>query len=119
MDALILSRIQFAMTVGFHFIFPSLSIGLACLLVVLEGIGHFGRNDDFKRIAQYVAKFFIITFAVCVATGIVMALQFGTNWSRFTSAVNDAFGAFLVGEVILAFFIESFFLGSMFLAETE
>lgn len=111
MDALILARIQFAMTVGFHFLFPSLSIGLACSLVVLEGIGFFGKNEDFRKIARYVSKFFIITFAVGVATGIVMVLQFGTNWSRFTSAVNDVFGVFLVGEVILAFFLESFFLG--------
>ncbi len=111
MDALILARIQFAMTVGFHFIFPSISIGLACSLVILEGIGFFGKNEDFKKIARYVSKFFVITFAVGVATGIVMALQFGTNWSRFTSAVNDVFGIFLVGEVILAFFLESFFFG--------
>lgn len=111
MEALLLARIQFAMTIGFHFIFPSLSIGLACTLVVLEGIGYFGKNDDFKKISRYVAKFFIITFAVGVATGIVMALQFGTNWSRMTNAINDVFGVFLVGEVIFAFFLESFFVG--------
>jgi cytochrome d ubiquinol oxidase subunit I len=111
MDALLLARIQFAMTIGFHFIFPSLSIGLACSLVVLEGIGHFGKNEDFRKIARYVAKFFIITFAVGVATGIVMALQFGTNWNRMTNAINDIFGVFLVGEVIFAFFLESFFVG--------
>lgn len=111
MDALLLARIQFAMTVGFHFIFPSLSIGLACTLVVLEGIGHFGKSEEFRKIAQYVSKFFIITFAVGVATGIVMALQFGTNWSRMTTAINDVFGVFLVGEVIFAFFLESFFVG--------
>jgi cytochrome bd ubiquinol oxidase subunit I len=111
MDALLLARIQFAMTIGFHFIFPSLSIGLACTLAVLEGIGYFGKNDDFKKIARYIAKFFIITFAVGVATGVVMALQFGTNWSRMTNAINDIFGIFLVGEVIFAFFLESFFIG--------
>jgi cytochrome d ubiquinol oxidase subunit I len=111
MDALLLARIQFAMTIGFHFIFPSLSIGIACSLVVLEGIGFFGKNDDFKKISRYIAKFFIITFAVGVATGIVMALQFGTNWNRMTNAINDIFGVFLVGEVIFAFFLESFFIG--------
>jgi cytochrome bd ubiquinol oxidase subunit I len=111
MDALVLARIQFAMTAGFHFIFPSLTIGMACSLVVLEGIGFFGKNDDFKKIARYVSKFFVITFAVGVASGIVMALQFGTNWNRFTNSVNDVFGIFLVAEVLFAFFLESFFMG--------
>jgi cytochrome d ubiquinol oxidase subunit I len=111
MDALMLARVQFAMTAGFHFIFPSLTIGLACSLAVLEGIGYFGRNEDFKKISLYVSRFFIITFAAGVGTGIVMALQFGTNWSRFTTIVNDIFGIFLVAEVVLSFFMESFFAG--------
>jgi cytochrome bd ubiquinol oxidase subunit I len=111
MDALVLARIQFAMTAGFHFIFPSLTIGLAWSLVVLEGIGYFKNNDDFKKIARYISKFFVITFAVGVASGIVMALQFGTNWNRFTNVVNDVFGVFLVAEVLFSFFLESFFVG--------
>jgi len=111
MDTLLLSRIQFAVTIGFHFLFPPISIGLAWLLVVLETKGWRQKDQDAVRLAQFFAKLLGITFVVGVATGIVMEFQFGTNWSEYSKFVGDIFGAPLAAEGIFAFFLESSFLG--------
>ena len=111
MDVLFLSRLQFALTIGFHFIFPPISIGLAWFLVVVEGIGWKTGNDLYVRMAKYFAKLLAITFAMGVATGIVMEFQFGTNWAQYSKFVGDIFGAPLAAEGIFAFFLESVFLG--------
>lgn len=111
MNVLFLSRLQFALTAGFHFLFPPISIGLAWVLVILEWQG-WRRNDfDAIRIAKFFAKIFALTFAVGVATGIVMEFEFGTNWSRYSTFVGDIFGAPLAAEGVFAFFLESGFLG--------
>jgi cytochrome d ubiquinol oxidase subunit I len=111
MDVVLLSRIQFALTIGFHFLFPPLTIGLAWLLVVIEWRGW--RRDDptWVRMGRYFAKLLALTFAVGVATGIVMEFQFGTNWAAYSRFVGDIFGAPLAAEGVLAFFLESGFLG--------
>lgn len=111
LDPVLLSRIQFAMTVGFHFIFPPLSIGLAYFLVLVEWRAWRGKDEVYERMGRFFSKFLAITFAVGVATGITMEFQFGTNWAQYSRFVGDIFGAPLAAEAVLAFFLESTFLG--------
>jgi cytochrome bd ubiquinol oxidase subunit I len=111
MDALMLARLQFAMTIGFHFLFPPISIGLAWLLVIMEGIGWLKKNDLYVRMGRFFGKLLALTFALGVATGIVMEFQFGTNWAAYSKFVGDIFGAPLAAEGVFAFFLESGFLG--------
>jgi cytochrome bd ubiquinol oxidase subunit I len=111
MDALFLARLQFAMTIGFHFLFPPVSIGLAWLLVIMEGLGWRRGDDLYVRMSKFFGKFLALTFAIGVATGIVMEFQFGTNWAAYAKFVGDIFGAPLAAEGIFAFFLESGFLG--------
>ena len=101
MDVVLLSRIQFALTVGFHFLFPPLTIGLAWLLVVIEWRGW--KRDDRcgMRMGRFFGKLLALTFAVGVATGIVMEFQFGTNWAAYSRFVGDIFGAPLAAEGVL------------------
>jgi cytochrome bd ubiquinol oxidase subunit I len=107
----LLSRIQFAMTVGFHFLFPPITIGLSWLLVIIEGLGWRTGSADWVRLGKFFGKILALTFAVGVATGIVMEFQFGTNWAQYSKFVGDIFGAPLAAEGVLAFFLESGFLG--------
>jgi cytochrome bd ubiquinol oxidase subunit I len=111
MDAVFLARLQFAMTVGFHFLFPPITIGLAWLLVVVEFLGWRKKDEVYARIGAFFAKLLALTFAVGVATGIVMEFQFGTNWAQYSKFVGDIFGAPLAAEGVFAFFLESGFLG--------
>jgi cytochrome d ubiquinol oxidase subunit I len=111
MDALTLARVQFAVTAGFHFLFPPISIGLGWLLVVAEWYGWKGRDPVWEAVGKFFGKLFAITFAVGVATGIVMEFQFGTNWASYSRFVGDIFGAPLAAEGLFAFFLESTFLG--------
>ena len=111
MDVVLLSRIQFAITIGFHFLFPPLTIGLAWLLVVIEWRGWRSGDATWVRMGRFFAKLLALTFAVGVASGIVMEFQFGTNWAAYSKFVGDIFGAPLAAEGVLAFFLESGFLG--------
>jgi len=111
MSAIDLARIQFAFTVAFHFIFPAVTIGLGFFVAVAETIRWRTGSDVWDRLARFWIKVFALTFAVGVATGIVMEFQFGTNWSRYSTFVGDIFGSPLAAEAILAFFLESTFLG--------
>jgi cytochrome bd ubiquinol oxidase subunit I len=111
MDALLLARIKFAVTVGFHFIFPPISIGLAWLIVVAEWLGWRKNDDAWVAVGKLFGKLLAVTFAVGVATGIVMEFQFGTNWARYSKFVGDIFGAPLAAEGVFAFFLESVFMG--------
>jgi cytochrome d ubiquinol oxidase subunit I len=111
LDAIDLARIQFAFTAAFHFIFPAITIGLGLLIALAETIRWRTNSEAWDRLAQFWTKVFAITFAVGVATGIVMEFQFGTNWSRYSTFVGDIFGSPLAAEAIFAFFLESTFLG--------
>ena len=111
MDPILLARAQFAMTVMFHFVFPSITIGLGLVVAVLEVARWRTRRDVYARAARFWTTLFALTFVVGVASGIVMEFQFGTNWSRYSTYVGDIFGAPLAAEAILAFFLESSFLG--------
>jgi cytochrome d ubiquinol oxidase subunit I len=111
MDPVLLARIQFALTVGFHFIFPPITIGLAWLLVVLETLDWKTQNPVYAKTAKFFGELLAITFAVGVATGITMEFQFGTNWAQYAKFVGDIFGAPLAAEAVIAFFLESTFMG--------
>ena len=110
MDTLLLSRIQFAVTIAFHYIFPPLSIGLGILLVMMEGAYLRTRNPLYHGMARFWVKIFGLIFALGVASGIVMEFQFGTNWSTYSRFVGDVFGSALAAEGVFAFFLESGFL---------
>jgi cytochrome d ubiquinol oxidase subunit I len=99
------------MTVGFHFIFPPISIGLAWLLVIVETLAWRRQDETYARMGKFFAKFLGITFVLGVATGITMEFQFGTNWAQYARFVGDIFGGMLAAEAILSFFLESTFLG--------
>ena len=110
MDVLTLSRLQFALTIMFHYLFPPLTIGLGVVLVYLEGM-YLWKNDAlYETAAKYWTKIFGLNFALGVVTGIVMEFQFGTNWAVYSRYVGDVFGSALAAEGIFAFFLESGFL---------
>jgi cytochrome bd ubiquinol oxidase subunit I len=110
MDVLTLSRIQFGATIAFHYIYPPLSIGLGVLLVVMEGLWLKTQKPVYHQMARFWTKVFALTFAIGVATGIVMEFEFGTNWATYSRFVGDVFGSALAAEGIFAFFLESGFL---------
>lgn len=110
MDALVLSRVQFALTAMFHYLYPPLTIGMAALILIIATIRLRRTEPVWDRMLRFWVHLFGINFAVGVATGIVMEFQFGTNWSRYSRFVGDIFGAPLAAEGVFAFFLESGFL---------
>jgi len=110
MDALMLSRLQFAVATFFHFIFVPLTLGLSILIAIMETIYVRTGDEDYRRMARFWGRLFIINFAIGVVTGLTLEFQFGTNWSRYSSYVGDIFGSLLAIEATLAFFLESTFL---------
>ena len=110
MDVLTLSRVQFGATIAFHYIYPPLSIGLGLLLVIMEGMWFKTGNNLYHQMARFWTRVFALTFAIGVATGIVMEFEFGTNWATYSRFVGDVFGSALAAEGIFAFFLESGFL---------
>jgi len=110
MDPVLLSRIQFGLTISFHYIFPPLSIGLGVILVLMEALYLKTRNPLFQQMTRFWVRIFGLTFALGVATGVVMEFQFGTNWATYSRFVGDVFGSALAAEGIFAFFLESGFL---------
>ena len=111
MDALTLARWQFGITTIYHFFFVPLTLGLSLLVAIMETAYVRTGNEVFKRMAQFWGRLFLINFAMGVVTGIVQEFQFGMNWSTYSRFVGDIFGAPLAIEALLAFFLESTFLG--------
>ncbi len=110
MDPVLLSRIQFGLTVSFHYLYPPLSIGLGVILVLMEALYLKTRNPLFQQMTRFWVRIFGLTFALGVASGVVMEFQFGTNWAAYSRFVGDVFGSALAAEGIFAFFLESGFL---------
>ena len=110
MDLLILSRIQFAITAMFHFIYPPMSIGLGLIIVIMETMYMVTKNPLYHKMTKFWVKMFGLNFAIGVATGIVMEFEFGTNWATYSRYVGDVFGSALAAEGVFAFFLESGFL---------
>ncbi len=111
MDTLLLSRIQFAVTAGFHFIFVPLTIGLALLIAAMETLAYVKKDELYLDMAKFWGKIFLINFAVGVVTGITLEFQFGMNWAAYSVFVGDVFGAPLAIEATTSFFLESIFIG--------
>ncbi len=111
--AINLARAQFAFTVSFHIIFPAFSIGLASYLMVLEGLWLNTGKETYLRLFKYWRKIFAVAFGMGVVSGIVMAYQFGTNWSVFSDLAGPVIGPLMAYEVLTAFFLEAGFLGIM------
>lgn len=111
MDTVILARLQFAITTIFHFFYVPMSIGLSIFIAVLETRYVRSGDEKLKRMVKFLGKLFLILFAMGVASGIVQEFQFGMNWSGYSRYVGDIFGAPLAIEALLAFFLESTFLG--------
>lgn len=111
-----LSRLQFALTALYHFLFVPLTLGLAFMLVIMESIYVMTNRPIWKEITRFWGKLFGINFVLGVATGLTMEFQFGTNWSYFSHYVGDIFGAPLAIEGLMAFFLEATFVGIMFFA---
>ncbi|MED5294550.1 MAG: cytochrome ubiquinol oxidase subunit I [Pseudomonadota bacterium] len=111
LDPVLLSRIQFAFVVSFHAIFPVFTIGLASYVAVLHGLFYKTGNPAWDRLAAFWVKVFAVVFGMGVVSGIVMAFQFGTNWSNFSQATSNFLGPMLSYEVVTAFFLEAGFLG--------
>ncbi len=111
MDTVMLARCQFALNICFHYIFPTFSIGLGLILVIMEGCYLWTKNPVYERMVKFWVKIFALIFAIGVGTGLVMVFAFGNNWSIFSRYVGDVFGSILGAEGIFAFFLESGFLG--------
>src|ERR1700759_894344 len=110
LDPVHLSRLQFALTIMFHYLFPPLTIGMGVVLVYLEGRFLWTRDQRYHAAARFWTGIYALHFAVGVATGIVMEFQFGTNWANYSRFVGDVFGSALAAEGVFAFFLESGFL---------
>ncbi|WP_422769531.1 cytochrome ubiquinol oxidase subunit I [Plantactinospora sp. WMMC1484] len=111
MDALDVARWQFGVTTVYHFLFVPLTIGLSVLVAILQTRWHRTGDPRYLRLTRFYGKLFLINFAMGVVTGIVQEFQFGMNWSDYSRFVGDVFGAPLAIEALLAFFLESTFLG--------
>jgi cytochrome d ubiquinol oxidase subunit I len=114
LDVVTLSRLQFALTALYHFLFVPLTLGLSVLLVIMESAYVMTGREIWKRITMFWGLIFGINFAMGVATGITMEFQFGTNWAYYSHYVGDIFGAPLAIEGLMAFFLESTFVGLFF-----
>ncbi|MFZ3104701.1 MAG: cytochrome ubiquinol oxidase subunit I [Smithella sp.] len=111
MTALLLARIQFAFTIGFHFLFPAMTLGTALIILISETLYLIRKDETYKKITDFLVKILGLIFVIGAATGIVMEFSFGTNWSGYSRAVGDIFGPILAAEGVIAFFLESVFLG--------
>ncbi|WP_147819353.1 cytochrome ubiquinol oxidase subunit I [Salidesulfovibrio onnuriiensis] len=111
MDALMLSRLQFAAATAFHFIFVPLTLGLSVLIACMETAFVRTGKEVYRRMAQFWGKLFLVNFALGVVTGITLEFQFGTNWAGYSAYVGDIFGSLLAIEATAAFFLESTFIG--------
>ncbi|MFY1702302.1 cytochrome ubiquinol oxidase subunit I [Micromonospora sp. WMMA1923] len=111
MDALDVARWQFGVTTVYHFLFVPLTIGLSVLVAILQTLWHRTGNEKYLKLTKFYGKLFLINFAMGVVTGIVQEFQFGMNWSDYSRFVGDIFGAPLAIEALVAFFLESTFIG--------
>ncbi len=119
MSALLLARVQFAFTICFHFLFPAMTLGTALIILISETLYLIKKDEIYKKITDFLVKLLGLIFVVGAATGIVMEFSFGTNWSEYSRAVGDVFGPILAAEGVIAFFLESVFLGVLLFARNK
>lgn len=111
MDVVTLSRVQFGVTTAFHFLFVPLTLGLIWFVAIFQTLYYRTGQEHYRRMAKFWGKLFLVNFGMGVVTGIVQEFQFGMNWSQYSRFVGDVFGTLLAIEALLAFFLESVFLG--------
>ncbi|MFL5662045.1 MAG: cytochrome ubiquinol oxidase subunit I, partial [Ktedonobacteraceae bacterium] len=111
------SRLQFAFTISYHYLFPQFTMGLALLLLILKSLYLWRKNEIYNSSARFWAKILAISFIMGVVTGIPMEFQFGTNWARFSAYAGDIIAQTLAMEGAFAFFLESAFLGIFLFGE--
>jgi cytochrome d ubiquinol oxidase subunit I len=111
MDAVLLARLQFGLTAGFHFLFPPTTLGLSFIVLILETLYLRTKNEVYKDLSAYLIKVLGVVFVMGVATGITLEFAFGNNWAAYSRTVGDVFGAPLAAEAVFSFFLESVFLG--------
>jgi cytochrome d ubiquinol oxidase subunit I len=111
MDILLLSRLQFAITATYHYLFVPLSIGLALFIAIWETVAYSSGSSDYEKISRFWNRLFLLCFVIGIVTGIVLEFQFGMNWAEYSRFVGDVFGAPLALATLLAFFLQSTFLG--------
>ena len=116
-DSTILSRLQFAFTLSFHYLFPALTMGLALLILILKSLYLRRREERFNMAARFWARIFAISFIIGVVTGVPLEFEFGTNWARFSTSAGEIIAQTLAMEGAFAFFIESAFLGIFLFGE--
>src|SRR6202158_4804047 len=114
LSAMDLSRLQFALTAMYHFLFVPLTIGLSLIIAIMESVFVMTRREIWRDTTKFWGLLFGINFAMGVATGITMEFQFGTNWAYYAHYVGDIFGTPLAIEGLMAFFLESTFVGLFF-----
>src|SRR6266699_5874473 len=112
-DPVLIARLQFAFTIAFHIIFPTFTIGLSAYIATLLVTATVTGCERFQRLAQFWTRIFAVSFAMGVVSGVVLAYQFGTNWSRFSLVAGNVIGPLIGYEVLTAFFLEATFLGVM------
>src|SRR5947209_6908169 len=113
LDTVMLSRVQFAFTIGFHILFPTLNLGLAMFLSIMEGIWLKTKNPIYLSICKFWTMIFALTFGMMVVSGVVLSYELGTNFGAFTNAIGGVLGSLFAYEVLSAFFLEAGFLGVM------
>ena len=113
LDAVFLSRLQFAFTIAFHIVFPAFTIGLSAWIATLLVVWRRTGLERYRDLARFWTRIFAVSFAMGVVSGIVLSYQFGTNWSRFSLVVGNVVGPLIGYEVLTAFFLEATFLGIM------
>src|SRR6476659_10421587 len=111
MDTVLLSRLQFALTTIYHWLFVPLTLGMGWFVAFMQTRYYQTKDETWRKMSKFWGKLFLINFAIGVVTGIVQEFQFGMNWSEYSRYVGDIFGAPLAVEALLAFFMESTFLG--------
>jgi len=119
MSAVLLARLQFAFTICFHFLFPAMTLGTTLVILISESLYLAKQDGTYRRITDFLVKLLGLIFVVGAASGIVMEFSFGTNWSEYSRAVGDIFGPLLAAEGIIAFFLESVFLGVLIFARNR
>jgi len=111
MDAVLLARLQFGLTAGFHFLFPPTTLGLSLIVLILETLYLRTKSGAYRQLSAYLVKVLGVVFVMGVATGITLEFAFGNNWAAYSRTVGDIFGAPLAAEAVFSFFLESVFLG--------
>jgi len=119
MDVTMLSRLQFALNISFHYLFPPMTIGLAWIIIIMEGLYLKTKKTEYYNITRFLVNIFGLFFAMGVATGFVQLFAFGNNWSQFSKFVGNIFGSMLAAEGVFAFFMEAGFLGIMIFGWTK